>query len=122
MTRINCVPVEELHSKHLVAEYRELPRVFKLAEAYAVKHGQPPADAPTVYTLGKGHVKFFYTHLGYCQLRFLQLVKEMELRGYSPQFRTVQEYLVPLSWRSEWTPTTEALSLNRERIKQRMPK
>ena len=35
MTRINCVPVEELHQKHLVAEYRELPRVFRLAEAAA---------------------------------------------------------------------------------------
>lgn len=122
MTRINCVPVQELHSKHLVAEYRELPRVFKLAADYAVKHLSPPLDAPTVYTLGKGHVKFFYTRLGYCHLRFLQLVKEMELRGYSPQFRTVQKYRVPLGWNSRWNPTPEALALNRERIKQRMPK
>lgn len=31
MTRINCVPVRELGGKHLVAEYRELPRVYALA-------------------------------------------------------------------------------------------
>lgn len=31
MTRINVVPVEELTTKHLVAEYRENPRVFALA-------------------------------------------------------------------------------------------
>ena len=30
MTRINCVPVTELHDRHLVAEYRELPRCFAL--------------------------------------------------------------------------------------------
>lgn len=31
MTRINRIPVEELSRQHLVAEYRELPRVFALA-------------------------------------------------------------------------------------------
>ena len=82
MTRINCVPVEELHQKHLVAEYRELPRVFKLAEAAAKRGGH---SAPANYTLGAGHVKFFYTHLGYCQQRFKQLVAEMVRRGYNPQ-------------------------------------
>lgn len=30
MTRINLIPPSELHYKHLVAEYRELPRVFGL--------------------------------------------------------------------------------------------
>lgn len=31
MTRINVVPVESLYYKHLVAEYREIPRCFSLA-------------------------------------------------------------------------------------------
>jgi len=31
MTRINVIPVEELTTKHLVAEYRENPRAFALA-------------------------------------------------------------------------------------------
>lgn len=31
MTRINCVPVTELSQKHLVAEYREIGRVYALA-------------------------------------------------------------------------------------------
>lgn len=56
MTRINCVPVEELHQKHLVAEYRELPCVFKLAEAAAKRGG---VVAPDEYTLGAGHVKYW---------------------------------------------------------------
>lgn len=33
MTRINLADPSTLHSKHLLAEYRELPRVFKLVEA-----------------------------------------------------------------------------------------
>lgn len=56
MTRINCVPVEELTDKHLLAEYRELPRIFNLARAVE--------DAPTEYVLGTGHMKFFYDKLG----------------------------------------------------------
>jgi len=31
MTRINLIPPEELHYKHLVAEYREITRVPTLA-------------------------------------------------------------------------------------------
>jgi hypothetical protein len=31
MTRINVVPVQELTNKHLMAEYRELPRAMRRA-------------------------------------------------------------------------------------------
>lgn len=37
MTRINLVDPSTLHTKHLIAEYRELPRVFALAEAAAFR-------------------------------------------------------------------------------------
>ena len=30
MTRINVVPVEELTNKHLMAEYHEITRIFRL--------------------------------------------------------------------------------------------
>ena len=33
MTRINVVPVQELQREHLVAEYKEIVRVFALARA-----------------------------------------------------------------------------------------
>ena len=29
MTRINLIPVKELSDQHLIAEYREIPRVIK---------------------------------------------------------------------------------------------
>jgi len=52
MTRINCIPVTELHNKHLVAEYRELPRIFKLARRVD--------DASCHYKLGAVIAPFFF--------------------------------------------------------------
>lgn len=119
MTRINVVPPGELHMKHLVAEYRELPRVFKLAEK---AWDRQDVEAPDCYTLGKGHVKFFYSKLGFCRQRFDQLVAEMALRGFKPKHLTTPTVIVPDIWLSDWIPSPEALFINRERIQQRKPK
>lgn len=54
MTRINLVEPRYLTDEHLLAEYRELPRVF----TYVDRHGIAE-DRPESYKLGKGHVKFF---------------------------------------------------------------
>ena len=116
MTRINCIPVTELVNKHLVAEYRELPRVFKLARV--------GADGPPAYTLGKGHVLFFYNKLDYCYLRQHELYNEMIKRGYKPQFNPTHLYIDFFNkkkklW-NDWTPTPEAQAINRQRIAERL--
>lgn len=123
MTRINCVPVAELHDKHLSAEYRELPRVFALAAA-ACARGEVPADHPSEYTLGAGHVKFFYTRLAFLRHRHKALVAEMRRRGWSPQHEDVPGVANHLhhDWWRDWTPTPTALALNRARILARQPK
>jgi deoxyribonuclease (pyrimidine dimer) len=122
MTRINCVPVEELHQKHLVAEYRELPRVYALAERHH-DTGQSWASVPAAYTLGTGHVKFFYTRLAYIRQRHRQLIAEMFRRGYMPSLIVVPSMRhLSTPWHQYWTPTPEALRINRQRIKERMPK
>lgn len=125
MTRINCVPPAELCRQHLVAEYRELPRVFGLVRA-AQARGLTPETlrAPSCYTLGAGHVLFFYSRLSWLARRQSQLVLEMVARGYDPQFRGD---LVKLncdlrdSWWGSWEPTPEALALCRARIADRLP-
>ena len=119
MTRINCVPVQELSGPHLVAEYRELPRVFALAQK-ACARGVPPQ--PPTYTLGKGHLLFFYTRLGYLARRHADLIEEMKRRGYNPTFTGVRREDfsgIPDKFWGAWVPTTEALRLNRQRIKER---
>lgn len=116
MTRINCIPPQELHSKHLIAEYRELPRVFKLA--------RPIQDAPKQYVLGTGHVKFFYDKLVYLHKRQQQLVDEMKRRGFKPNFdpKTLQSMAANKyhSLYNDWIPDEEAQALNRARIAERL--
>ncbi|OXE37524.1 MAG: endonuclease V [Phenylobacterium zucineum] len=124
MTRINVVPPAELHSKHLVAEYRELPRVFALVRA-AHERGERPGtiNAPARYTLGRGHVKFFYDKLGWLTRRQKALIDEMIARGYKPTFLTPEDLSRDIDrvWLNEWTPDVEALMLNRQRIEERSP-
>jgi deoxyribonuclease (pyrimidine dimer) len=112
MTRINVVPVAELCDKHLLAEYRELPRVFKLATPYR--------KLPERYTLGKGHVIFFYNKLGYLATRFVEIVNEAKKRGFKVKYTTADvRGLNPVLF-GDYTPTPEALALNRARIAERI--
>lgn len=122
MTRINCIPPAELTDKHLLAEYRELPRVFKLAYA-AYQRGEDPATHPQEYTLGKGHVKFFYTRLFWLDMRFRKLCAEMNHRGFKPKYEQAPTHEVvgiPFSWCKDWQPTPDAQTINRARITERL--
>ena len=119
MTRINCVPVRELTDKHLGAEYRELPRVFKLAEA-AYKRGDDWRSYPQEYVLGPGHVKFFYPRLCYLQSRFIAIVEECHRRGRKAFYTDTPTASVSSDWWQYWEPTPAALALNRTRIAERL--
>lgn len=123
MTRINCVPVYELRPKHLVAEYRELPRVFGLIRA-AQERGEAVDDPrnPDRYVLGKGHVRFFYDKAGYLILRQKELIDELLRRGYRPQFVDPAPLVegIVAERMNDWAPDLEALTLNRARITQRL--
>lgn len=119
MTRINCIPVGELTNKHLVAEYRELPRVFKLA-----RMPKPNEQFPQHYTLGTGHVKFFYDKLHYCYERQHQLYNEMKRRGYKPkhypEMLLLEHGHQKVKLWGDWKPTPQAMMINRQRIKERL--
>lgn len=123
MTRINCAPPEELTPAHLIAEYRELPRIFGLVRA-AIARGEKPEDPrnPSAYRLGAGHVRFFYPRLGWLLSRQIALVAEMRARGYAPSFdhpEVLVEGIGP-DWMGLWQPTPEALAENRTRIAERL--
>ena len=128
MTRINCVPVEELSDQHLIAEYRELPRVFNLVKAFEKRsQGSKMVVLPDKYCLGTGHVLFFYNKLSFLIKRQMQLVDEMVFRGFVPNFDPLDlwhHHVKAGGWISDWYwndwgPTQEALELNRQRIKER---
>lgn len=119
MTRINVIPPEKLSDRHLVAEYRELPRIFNLVRK-AVCRGENPEDMknPAVYTLGKGHVRFFYNKCEFLRKRQEKLIQEMLDRGFNPQYREVNVDL-PDEWCQDYEPTKESIKLNVNRINER---
>lgn len=123
MTRINCVPVEELTDKHLGAEYRELPRLFGQI-VKAIERGEQPGDPrnPIEYTLGKGHTRFFYNKVQWLVNRYQKLVKECEARGRVVNFPVVPKFVwdIPPIWWGNWEPTHLALAINRQRIQERL--
>jgi len=124
MTRINCVPVEELTDKHLGAEYRELPRLFGQI-LKAIERGESPDDPrnPKEYKLGKGHTRFFYNKILWLSYRYRELVKECEKRGRTVNFPHVPHFIYQIPnkwWGHMWKPTPEAMELNRQRIQERL--
>lgn len=122
MTRINVIPVTELTDKHLLAEYRELPRVFRAARKWHDGGGSTD-DLPSTYRMGKGHVKFFYDKLQFCYLRQCDLYSECKSRGFAVTLRPNREYLMgnaPSTMQRDYTPTRRALLINRERILARL--
>lgn len=129
MTRINVVPVGELCDQHLLAEHRELTRIpngiadgkyldkSKIPDFYTVRTENNPDG-------GKGHMYFFANKLMYLKKRYLLLCRELRERGFSHKHRwnlaTNKNDMPDLFGRYE--PTAEAISLNRQRIKERWPK
>lgn len=125
MTRINCVPVEELTNKHLLAEYRELPRIYGLVRK-RVALGNVPSQIkkPSEYTLGTGHVTFFYDKLNWLTERYKSLCNEMRKRGYTVNYGNTDELThgIPREWFGTFTVTDHALEINRKRIADRLAK
>lgn len=129
MTRINLVPPSALVDKHLVAEYRELPRIFKALYKYP---DAPPTNLPDSYRLGTGHVRFFYNKAFWLFDRWTQLRDEMKRRGMEPsaehcKYVTDLYQDIPL-WAHhcaneyrDWQPTPEQVYDNMARLVERRP-
>lgn len=122
MTRINLIPPEELHYKHLVAEYREITRVPTLARN--AQRRLHKLNIPNQYVLGQGHVNFFMIRLGFIADRYESLCDEMRRRGYVCNQIPRSELLKDIDSRfvRPYNPTPDAVELNRVRILERMPK
>lgn len=119
MTRINLIPPSELATPFLVSEYREIVRVFALARKN--QHQMHHVKQPATYTLGTGHVKFFYDKLQFITERYDSLCQEMLSRGFKCN-RVPKEDLhqgIEKNMFFNYKVTEEALRINRERIKER---
>lgn len=126
MTRINCgIPVERLSDKHLLAEHREIKRIPN-----TIKSGKARIeDLPEKFTMGKGHVKFFYNKLKYLYRRYAHIHLECKLRGfnvtdYSEAFDVSEGKYgsdIQIGLWNDYTPTKEDIALVTERLKEKSP-
>jgi hypothetical protein len=123
MTRINTIPVKELTRMHLQGELKEITRVFGLVRK-AQQRGKNKWNygIPKEYTMGTGHVKFFADKLLYILNRYHELVDEMRARGYKPNPIPDEDLLegIDKSWMGDYTPTEDAIKINRARIEERL--
>ena len=122
MTRINLVEPHQLTDKHLMAEYRELPRIFT-AVLKLQAQGKTPADVdiPEHYVLGTGHMKFFYNKIKWLIDRYSNLFQELNSRGfkldrelYSNVYDSALD--IALQWCTSYNPKPEDIYLNMVRL------
>ena len=116
MTRINAgIPPKQLSRQHLIAEHREIVRIPN-----TIKSGKAKiADIPEMFTLGKGHVKFFYNKLKFLHKRYEQLYAECRRRGYNMTYFGDAFNKLPSDLYKDYKPTKEAIALIEARIKER---
>jgi deoxyribonuclease (pyrimidine dimer) len=117
MTRINAgYPVHNLTRQHLLAEHREIKRIPN-----AIRTGKAIIkDIPATFTLGKGHVRFFYNKLGYLLTRYQAIHAECKHRGYNVIDYSNAWQGIPNHLLGHYTPTKEAIALITERINIRL--
>lgn len=123
MTRINsAIDPKNLTDEHLMAEHRELKRIPNAVIRQALSSGLKPNKVEK-FTLGKGHVLFFYDKLAFLYRRYVDIHKECHLRGirvmnFSDSFMDAKN-LAPSCWH-DYKPTDEEYDLLIERITQRI--
>ena len=117
MTRINCgIEPSELVNKHLLAEHRELVRIPN-----CVNKGRfNLKNQPKSFTLGTGHVSFFYTRLLYLKKRYEQLYSECIKRGFNVQYYGNTWDNSPVELMNDYTPTDYDRQIIRDRISERL--
>jgi hypothetical protein len=115
MTRINSgILPNELPGKLLLAEHREIIRIPN-----CINSGRAIIkDLPSVFTLGKGHVKFFYSKLEYLRKRYILLYEECLKRGYNVTDMS-GSFIYRQGLYNDWEETEEARALLIERITSR---
>ena len=116
MTRINTIPPADLTDAHLLAEYRELPRIHALV--LLARAANRPLTGPPRYTMGAGHVRFFYTRTNYLSRRQSAIIAELVDRSYH---LTHLEAPAPLD-DSTWEPDEQDREVNLARLRERLHK
>lgn len=117
MTRISVgVRAIELCDAHLIKERVELVRIPN-----AVRTGKAVIkDIPKQFTLGTGHVKFFYDKMGYLHQRYTELTNECIARGFNiTDFSDSFEGISPSLWKN-YNETAQDRTIVVQRVNERL--
>jgi deoxyribonuclease (pyrimidine dimer) len=127
MTRINVVEPSELTNKHLMGELHEITRVYGLVRKAQDRkinkyNFKDKIKQPSAYTLGAGHVYFFYNKLGFITERYYALNQEAVKRNFNVNPIEKEQLVSGIQswWFGDYEPTQEALAINRKRITERL--
>ena len=117
MTRINCgICPSELTDKHLLAEAREIKRIPN-----CVKKGRYSlVGQPKEFTLGTGHVKFFYNKLLYLKKRYEEIYRECLRRNFKVSYFGDAWNNAPAELMQDYIPTKRDVSIVKQRINERL--
>lgn len=118
MTRVNLgINPQDLSGPHLLSEHREMVRIPN-----AVRKGRAKiANIPENFTLGSGHVKFFYTRLGYLFKRYRAVYKECLRRGYNITDMSSAWNGIPDELMGSYKALPRDTIILRERLRERDP-
>lgn len=101
MTRISAtIKPKELCDQMLIAEHREIVRVPNMIKSGKAKF----KNIPDEFTLGKGHVKFFYNKVYYLYKRYINLRRECIRRGFNVSDFSSAFSLLPDNVMNDWDP------------------
>ena len=118
MTRINCgIKPALLSNKHLLAEHREIKRIPNYVSKNYSKIDK--RSIPTKFSLGNGHVKFFYNKLQYLLNRYTSIYDECILRGFNITNYSGAWENIPDDMMKNYTSTTEDATTVINRLKER---
>lgn len=120
MTRINLIKPEKLYDQHLIAEYREIFMVpAALKRSLKAKSGMRIDDIPKSFTLGKGHVRFFYDKGRYLYKRYALLRAEMIKRGFKPDInrKFPKDIFIENKLFNDWKPKRRDIAVIVQRLR-----
>lgn len=119
MTRINVgVSPKELMNKHLLAEHREIKRIPNLIQKGRFRLENVPRE----FTLGKGHVAFFYNKLEFLKERYQEIHEECLRRGFNVQDYSESWKGIPSALMGKYIPTEKDRQIILQRIEEKLSK
>lgn len=119
MTRINLIPAHELSDQHLLAEIRELPRIF----SHVKKHGVNKDKIPQKFCLGTGHMLFFTDKLKFLFRRYSLLYLEWCKRGFTLKYTSsslYDDYFNMIRNSNDYKASIEDVNISRARIAEKL--